>query len=99
MSTASLRVVARVIALPGKVEQVKSVLFALVEPTRQEEGCITYELWQNQEDPTDFTFVEEWQNQAMLNAHLASAHIEAAESQLDSLLASEPDIRIYQLLA
>ncbi len=99
MSKTTIRVVARVVALPDKVEEVKSVLLGLIEPTRKEQGCIVYELLQNQADPTDFTFVEEWESQALLEAHLASAHIEEAESQLDGLIAAEPDIRLYQLLA
>ncbi len=99
MSKTRIRVVARVVALPDKVEQVKSVLLELIEPTRKEEGCIVYELLHNQDDPTDFTFVEEWESQSLLNAHLDSAHIAAAESQLEGLVATEPDIRLYQLLA
>jgi quinol monooxygenase YgiN len=99
MSKTTIRVVARVVALPDKVEEVKSVLLGLIEPTRKEQGCIVYELLQNQADPTDFTFVEEWETQALLEAHLASAHIEEAESQLNGLIAAEPDIRLYQLLA
>ena len=99
MSKTTIRVVARVVALPDQVEEVKSVLLGLIEPTRKEQGCIVYELLQNQADPTDFTFVEEWETQALLEAHLASAHIEEAESQLNGLIAAEPDIRLYQLLA
>jgi quinol monooxygenase YgiN len=99
MFKTTIRVVARVVAFPDKVEQVKSVLIKIIEPTRQEEGCITYELLQNHEDPTDFTFVEEWESQALLDIHLASAHIAEAESQLDGLVAAEPDIRVYRLLA
>ena len=99
MSKTTLRVVARVIALPDKVEEVKSVLLGLMEPTRGEKGCIVYELLHNHADPTDFTFVEEWETQVLLNAHLASGHIKEAESQLNGLVAAEPDIRLYQLLA
>jgi quinol monooxygenase YgiN len=99
MSKTTIRVVARVIALPGKVEEVESVLTKLVKATRQEDGCITYELLHNQKDTTDFTFVEEWESQALLDAHLASAHIAEAQSQLNGLIAAEPDIRVYQLLA
>lgn len=99
MSQTTLRVVARVIARPEKVEEVKSILIKLVEATRQEEGCITYELLQNHEDVTDFTFVEEWESQALLEAHLASVHIAQAQSQLEGAIAAEPDIRLYRLLA
>ena len=99
MSKTTIRVVARVIALPEKVDKVKSILLALIEPTCQENGCITYELLQNQADPTDFTFVEEWESQDLLNEHLNSAHIAQASSQLNGLIAAQPDIRVYQLLA
>jgi quinol monooxygenase YgiN len=98
MSNSSIRVVARVIALPDKVERVKAVLLELIEPTRQEKGCIQYELWHNQADPTDFTFVEEWTNKDALDAHLTSAHLQAAEQKIEGLVASAPDIRIYERL-
>jgi quinol monooxygenase YgiN len=99
MSKTTIRVVARIVALPDKVEELKSVLIGLIEPTRKEEGCITYELLHNQADPTDFTFVEEWESQALLDTHLASTHIQEAVSQLNNLVAAEPDIRVYRLLA
>jgi hypothetical protein len=54
MSKTRVRVVARVVAVPDKVEEVKSILLGLIEPTRQEEGCIVYELLQNQKDPKRF---------------------------------------------
>lgn len=99
MSKTTIRVVARVLALPNKVEEVKLVLIGIIESTRQEQGCIVYELLQNQDNPTDFTFVEEWENQELLNTHLASAHIATAQTQLQGLVAAEPDIRIYRLVA
>ena len=46
----SIRIVARVIAKPESVDQVRSILSDLVEPTRNESGCISYELLQNRTD-------------------------------------------------
>jgi quinol monooxygenase YgiN len=94
----TIRVVARLVALPNKVEVLKSVLLGLVEPTRQEAGCVQYELLQNRANPTDFTFVEEWNSDAELDAHLASAHIQSALAQIPDLVAEDPDIRRYNLL-
>lgn len=99
MTNPTLRVVARLIAVPEKVDALKTVLLALIEPTRQESGCISYELLQNQFEPTDFTFVEEWTSNEALDNHLVSAHIEAAIAKLEGLIAAEPDIRRYHLLA
>lgn len=93
--TQSLRVVARVVALPDKVEALKAVLLALVEPTRQESGCLQYDLLQNQEDLTDFTFVETWESLQHLQSHLASVHLQTASIAIKNLVASPPDIRCY----
>ena len=99
MSKTTVRVVARFIALPDHQEELRLILTDLVEPTRQEDGCISYELLQNQEDPTDCVFVEEWESEALLNAHLESPHINEVDAKLDGLLAAEPDIRLYRLVA
>ncbi len=94
----SLRVVAHLISKPETVERTREVLLGLIEPTRAEDGCITYELLQNDADPTDLTFVEEWTNDAALDAHLASPHLLAARERLADLLAAPSDIRRYRLI-
>ncbi|MCC5636382.1 antibiotic biosynthesis monooxygenase [Nostoc sp. CHAB 5844] len=99
MSNQTTRVVARLIALPDKVEELKTVLLELIEPTRQEVGAIKYELLQNQSDPIDFTFVEEWTSNEALDTHLNSPHLQAAVAKLEGLVAAAPDIRRYYLLA
>ena len=43
MSNMSLRVIARVAAKAGSVEQV-CILMGVVEPTRREPGCLSYQL-------------------------------------------------------
>lgn len=55
----SLRVVARVAAKANSVEQVRAILMGVVEPTRREPGCLSYQLLQSQADPTDFPCIEE----------------------------------------
>lgn len=98
MSNTNLRVVARLCAYPDKVEELKTLLLGLLNPTQQEAGCVQYDLLQNLDEPTDFTFVEEWESETALEAHLASAHIQAALQQVQGLVASGPKIDRYQLL-
>jgi len=94
----TLRVVARIVARPDNVDDVRSYLTELIEPTRKEPGCVSYELLQNRSDPTDFTFVEEWESDGALEAHLNTAHIRNAIASLAGLLAAAPDIRSYSSL-
>jgi quinol monooxygenase YgiN len=91
-------VVARVKAKPDKIEEVKSVLLDLIEPTRKETGCITYELLQNRQDPTEFTFVEEWTSDGALEEHFLTGHFQNAGSKLADFVAEPPDIRTYAVV-
>ncbi|HEY9811848.1 MAG TPA: putative quinol monooxygenase [Halomicronema sp.] len=93
-----VRVVAKVLALSDKIEELKTLLIELLEPTRKETGCIFYDLMQNQTNPTEFVFVEEWESEADLQAHLASAHIQKALAKCENLVEMPPDIRRYQLI-
>jgi quinol monooxygenase YgiN len=94
----SLRVVARIKASPDQVGAVRELLSGLVAPTRNEPGCVAYDLLQNREDPTDFTFVEEWQSAAAFDAHLSSDHVQQALPKLESITAEAPDIRTYSIV-
>jgi quinol monooxygenase YgiN len=98
MRDQTVRVVARIVARPGWVEELCALLRGLIEPTRREPGCVTYELLQNTADLTDFTFVEEWSSEADLDAHLQSAHLRNARSMLPELAVADPDIRRYTVV-
>lgn len=98
MPNASVRVVARVTAKASSVEQVRAILIGVVEPTRAEAGCISYQLLQNLSQPTDFTFVEEWASAEAEHAHVATPHVSDALRKLAGFLAAEPDIRRYTIV-
>jgi len=98
MPNTTVRVVARVTAKPDCVESVKAILLGVVEPTRREPGNLSYQLLQNNSDPTDFTFVEEWTTAPAEQAHFSTSHILDALRKLPGLLAADPDIRRYSLL-
>jgi quinol monooxygenase YgiN len=93
-----IRVVAHLTSKPETIIETRKALEGFVDPTRAEAGCIFYELMQNNDDPTDFTFVEEWESGETLDAHLESLHITAFKSRARELLACDPDIRRYTLL-
>lgn len=99
MSQGTLRVIARLVAKPGKEDALRSVLKGLIGPTRKEPGCITYELLHNKDHAREFTFVEEWKDEAALEAHFATDHIKNALGKFPELLAEDLDLRKYSLVA
>ncbi len=95
MSSNTLKVIAKINALKGKENNLREVLIKLIEPTRNEPGCISYTLLNNNEDQAEFTFYEEWQTEKNLEIHMQSAHFQEAVTNLDGLISCEPDIRQY----
>ena len=94
----TIRVVAHLTARPDKIAETRAALEACIDPTREEEGCILYELMQNNADQTDFTFVEEWTSDTALDVHLQTPHLKELQSRSDELFAKPPDIRRYTVI-
>ena len=46
----------------------------MIAPTRADSGCISYDLHVNQANPTQFFFLENWKNEAVLDAHMKTPH-------------------------
>jgi quinol monooxygenase YgiN len=99
MASESVRIVATVTGQPGKAEELKAILLDLIAPTRAEAGCVSYQLLQNNSDPSDFVFVEEWTTDAAIDEHMVTAHLLDVVTRAQPLLAKAPDIRRYSLVA
>jgi quinol monooxygenase YgiN len=95
----TVTVVATFQAKPGKETELKKVLMGLVEPTRNEAGCINYDLHQLPEEPGKFLFHENWTSKAHLDAHLQSAHIKALLPRVPELAVGMPEIKIWERIA
>ena len=88
----SINVVAVITAKPGSEDVVREALKGLVEPTRDEAGCIVYDLSESAVAPGTFITVEEWDGQSDLDAHMQTPHIQSALAVLGSELAAAPAI-------
>jgi quinol monooxygenase YgiN len=81
--------------LPKKdsIELVKSELIKLIEPTRNEKGCIQYDLHQDNENPAHFLFYENWESRELWQTHMANDHLAAymaaTEGAVESFILNE----------
>jgi len=82
-------------AKPGKEHALREALLAVRGPTLAEKGCINYDLHSSPDQPGVLVFLENWESKADLDAHLASAHIDAFRAHAPDLLAEPPDITLW----
>jgi len=95
----TITVVATFEARPGKETELRTALIGLVAPTRQEAGCLNYDLHRSPENPAKFLFHENWASQAELDAHLQSPQIQALLPRVNELCTEFPAIVIWERLA
>jgi quinol monooxygenase YgiN len=71
------------IAKEGDETKMKALLTAMVAPSKIEEGCIFYEIFQYVDNPRKFMAYESWESEAALDGHKASAHYAVYKSSYE----------------
>lgn len=87
-----LNAVAVLVAKPGSEAIVGAALRDLVAPTRQEEGCQAYELFESTAERGTFITIERWRGPADLDAHMQTDHVVAAITAAGDHLAAAPAV-------
>ena len=81
-----LTVIAYMRARPGKEDELRTELEALIDPTSQEAGYVNYDLHESVESPGTFFFYENWESAEHLDAHLSTPHLKRFASIMGDLL-------------
>lgn len=84
-------------AKPGMEEELGKRLLALVEPSRAEEGCISYDMHQSQEDPAVWLAYENWRSEEDLASHFEQPYLRAFADTKDEILDGPLDIRKFTI--
>ena len=95
----SIHVIARHWARPETVDEVHRILLSLIEPSRAEPGCLKYELLQNADDPTAFTFVETFASESAVQEHAAAPYIACLAPKLSHLVARPSEVTLHRAIA
>lgn len=60
---------------PGSLPKIMEAVTPCIEATRQEAGCISYDLVQSLTDENTLMFVERWKDKVALDAHFQEPHL------------------------
>jgi quinol monooxygenase YgiN len=64
------------VILPGRERDAETCLRGLIEGSRAEPGCRTYDVFRAKDDPRTYLIFEQYDDEAALAAHRASPHFE-----------------------
>ena len=88
-------VTATITAKPGERDNIIIKSLNLIESTRLESGCISYNLYANTEGDDILLMLEQWENLEVLETHMQTEHFKAFGVAIENLLARKLDIAIY----
>jgi quinol monooxygenase YgiN len=81
-------VVAIFLAKPGAEEKLETLFRGVIATTLEEEGCISYQLNRDLDQPRRFVWTEEWESRELLDKHAAAPHITALLTEIPDLVES-----------
>jgi quinol monooxygenase YgiN len=86
-------------AKSGKEQSLQDALVEMVSKVQEEEGTLIYTLLRSKEDPKQFTVYEKYKNQAALDHHDTTTHMNKFRAKLDSLLGDAIKIDHFEEIA
>ncbi|SON54013.1 Autoinducer 2-degrading protein LsrG [Hartmannibacter diazotrophicus] len=84
MST-PVKVMAVLLARPGRTDDLQALLFGMVEACRSEPGNLRWDVWRDQSDPTRFVLDELYADDSAVAAHRQTPHFKHYFSKINDL--------------
>ncbi|SKB64697.1 Quinol monooxygenase YgiN [Acetoanaerobium noterae] len=90
-----ITVIAKNYIQENKVYYMLELCNQLIEETRKEKGCISYELFRNKDNINEFTFIEQWDSIESLKYHMESHHFEEIIPRIQSISYKQSEVELY----
>lgn len=71
------------IAKEDSIDEMKALLKTMVEPSKNEKGCLFYEIYQLKENRAKFVVIESWENEESLEGHKTTEHYKHYKSTFE----------------
>ena len=91
----TIGIVAKIKVAAGKNAEFEAVFAELASATRKNEpGNNFYALHKSKTDPQTYVVLENYKDQAAVDAHMSSPHFQAGFKKMGALMAGAPDIEM-----
>ncbi|MGB9977975.1 putative quinol monooxygenase [Methanobacterium sp.] len=88
-------VTAKITAKLGEKDNIISKTQDLIDSSRLESGCISYNLYTSTEDKNVLLMLEQWENQDALRLHMQTEHFKTFNTAIKDNLEGEVNISVY----
>lgn len=71
------------------------ILPGFVQASREDEGCLSFAVFESSTEPNHFIVLEEWYDRASLDAHEASNHVQVFKEAVEAFVVEREPTRVY----
>jgi len=93
-----ITIIAKCLLKDGLKEKFKKTAIELIESSRKEDGCISYNLYEDLNNENILIFIEEWKDKEAINSHNNSEHFKRIVTELSELYLMDPEISLYKVV-
>ncbi|MGH4117678.1 putative quinol monooxygenase [Clostridium sp.] len=91
-----ITIVAKNTIKQSKVLEFKLLAEKLINESRKEIGCMSYNLYEDSNNFNILTFIEEWESEEAINLHNNSEHFTSIVPKFAELKESQSEMNLYK---
>ncbi len=88
-------IVAKSIVLDGKREGFLKAAKIMETESRKEDGCISYTLYEDIQEPQKFCCIEQWKDEKAVDAHNNSRHFQTMVPKMNQYKVVPTEVQLY----
>jgi quinol monooxygenase YgiN len=93
-----ITIVAKKIIKHGKTREFKDLVEKLINESRNEAGCIAYNLYEDINNTNILTFIEEWKSEEDIKLHNNTEHFTSIVPKLAELQEGKTEVNLYKMI-
>lgn len=90
-----ITIIAKSIVNQGKLEEFMALTKEMIKESRKEDGCLSYDLYQDVHNDHILTLIEEWENMEAIQRHNESEHFNRILPQMKALRSLSSEVNLY----
>lgn len=91
-----ITLVVKALIKEGKVDEYKRITNELALESRKEEGCVSYNLYVDIDNPQILTFIEVWKDKKAIETHNNTKHFKKLAPKLRELREGSSEVNFYE---
>jgi quinol monooxygenase YgiN len=93
-----VQTVSKIYVREDQIHEFVETFKGMIEPTKKEKGYIQYEMYQDNENPSLFIVLEQWENREDFDKHLQSEHFKEIVPKMTEYMTKEVELNICNKL-